>query len=201
MAKKRIIKKAAAKGIEAMAKKYEALMDKKAETFKAQREMLSKFEKMNPALKGHSDVSLVSYLDGFYERDDVKQDPKLKLKYIAEATWRREHKAEIEKLEEKLKKAGYFKEHKKKVHPSYNPDDYADARGGMRAWFKDEGIEGGFSQAEVEKLAMIIHDLRERSIDGGREWEDSQVTDYLTNLTATYKNKKGLVKRRIIKKK
>lgn len=197
MAKKRVIKKAAAgKSLEAMSKRYEDLMDKKAETFVAQREMLERFEKMNPALKGHSDVSLVSYLDGFYERDDVKQDPKLKLKYIAEATWRREHNGEIEKLEEKLKKAGYFKEHKGRVSPA---KDYEDARSAIQAWFDGDGIEEDCKREEVERLAMIVRDLRERNVNN--IWIDSQVRDYLDNLSALYKNKKVVVKKRIIKKK
>jgi hypothetical protein len=75
------------------------------------------------------------------------------------------------------------------MKPQYDNFDYEDARSSVMAAFDEEKIEEGFTAEDVEGLANIVHVLRAKGLDAIDVWEHNHVSDYLANLTATYKNK------------
>lgn len=83
--------------------------------------------------------------------------------------------------------------------PKYEQDDYEDARSAIEGEFSNEKIDDSYTREEVEKLAIIISKLRKQGLDAVDVWANDNVCDYLTNLSAKYKNGKKNKKDKLVK--
>ena len=71
----------------------------------------------------------------------------------------------------------------------YDADSYEDARQAIEGEFSNEKIEDSFTAEDVKYLASIVHKMREEDVEPLDIWESNEVQNYLTNLSAKYKNK------------
>lgn len=89
-----------------------------------------------------------------------------------------------------IKKNNNFVKNNKMKTKKYNKVDYELATKLIKRQFTDKGIEKYFKKSNFEKLAIIVHSLREKGI-GGKDFNDLVVNDkvqeYLTSLVNLFK--------------